>query len=134
MQNEKTMNIVISEIKNGIDATDPLSIECQAQILDLSKKGLKKVPKQDDAQNVKILILDDNDLQKIDNIDSYLRIEKVMSYAFSTCPLVYTYTYINFIVFNLSNSYHYVEIIYFVCTVFAAFTFCKNSICLTTAY
>lgn len=36
------------------------------------------MPKQDDAQNIKILILDDNDLQKIDNIDSYLRIEKVI--------------------------------------------------------
>lgn len=49
----------------------------QQTTLDLSKKGLKKVPKQDDAQNIKILILDDNELQKIDNIDSYLRIEKV---------------------------------------------------------
>ena len=47
------------------------------QILDLSKKNLKKVPKQDDAQNYRTLILDDNELQKIDNIDSYLRIEKV---------------------------------------------------------
>lgn len=46
-------------------------------VLDLSKQSLKKVPKQDDAQMVRILILDDNDLQKIDNIDSYLRIEKV---------------------------------------------------------
>lgn len=46
-------------------------------VLDLTRKGLKKVPKQDDAQNVSILILDENDLQKIDNIDSFLRIEKV---------------------------------------------------------
>lgn len=46
-------------------------------VLDLSKQCLKKVPKQDDAQNVKVLILDENELQKIDNIDSYLRIEKV---------------------------------------------------------
>ncbi|KAL5278999.1 CEP97 family protein [Megaselia abdita] len=45
--------------------------------LDLSKKGLKKVPKQEDAQCVRILILDDNELQKIDNIDSYLKIEKL---------------------------------------------------------
>lgn len=46
-------------------------------VLDLSKQSLKKVPKQDDAQMIRVLILDDNDLQKIDNIDSYLRIEKV---------------------------------------------------------
>lgn len=46
-------------------------------ILDLSKKGFKKVPKHDGAQNYKVLILDENELQKIDNIDSYLKIEKV---------------------------------------------------------
>lgn len=45
--------------------------------LDLSKKGLKKVPKQEDAQHVRVLILDENQLQKIDNIDSFLKIEKV---------------------------------------------------------
>ncbi|XP_067623271.1 centrosomal protein of 97 kDa isoform X3 [Eurosta solidaginis] len=43
--------------------------------LDLSKKQLKKVPKQEDAQNVRVLKLDENELQKIDNIDSYLKIE-----------------------------------------------------------
>ncbi|XP_011189173.2 centrosomal protein of 97 kDa [Zeugodacus cucurbitae] len=43
--------------------------------LDLSRKQLKKVPKQEDAQNVRILKLDENELQKIDNIDSYLKIE-----------------------------------------------------------
>lgn len=46
-------------------------------VLDLSKKGLKKVPKCDDAHHVKELILDENALQKIDNIDSFLKIEKV---------------------------------------------------------
>lgn len=53
------------------------SSETASPILDLSKKGLKKVPKPNDGQNVRVLILDENDLQKIDNIDSYLRIEKV---------------------------------------------------------
>ncbi|XP_017479182.1 PREDICTED: uncharacterized protein LOC108368776 isoform X2 [Rhagoletis zephyria] len=43
--------------------------------LDLSRKQLKKVPKQEDAQNVRVLKLDENELQKIDNIDSYLKIE-----------------------------------------------------------
>lgn len=47
-------------------------------MLDLSKKGLKKIPKTEDSQSVRFLILDENDLQKIDNIDSYLRIEKVI--------------------------------------------------------
>lgn len=46
-------------------------------MLDLSKKGLKKIPKTEDSQSVRNLILDENELQKIDNIDSYLRIEKV---------------------------------------------------------
>lgn len=46
-------------------------------VLDLSKNCLKKVPKQEDAQTIKTLILDDNELQKIDNIDSFHRIEKV---------------------------------------------------------
>ncbi|XP_064540896.1 centrosomal protein of 97 kDa [Drosophila montana] len=47
----------------------------EKQTLNLSKKQLKKVPKQDDAQNIRKLILDENELQKIDNIDSYLKIE-----------------------------------------------------------
>lgn len=39
---------------------------------------MKKIPKVDDAQSVRVLILDDNELQKIDNIDSFLKIEKVI--------------------------------------------------------
>lgn len=54
-----------------------IEAESQKLILDLSKKCLKKIPKTDDAQQYKVLILDDNELQKIDNIDSYLKIEKV---------------------------------------------------------
>lgn len=48
-----------------------------ASVLDLSKRNLKKVPKPDDGRNVRVLVLDENELQKIDNIDSFLRIEKV---------------------------------------------------------
>lgn len=47
------------------------------RILDLSRRGLKKVPKEEDAHTYRSLILDENDLQKIDNIDSYLRIESL---------------------------------------------------------
>jgi len=43
----------------------------------LSKQKLKKVPKQDDAHSIRQLVLDENELQKIDNIDSYLKIETV---------------------------------------------------------
>lgn len=50
----------------------------KSALLDLSKKGLKKVPKPDDAQHVKELNLDENLLQKIDNVDSFLHIEKVI--------------------------------------------------------
>lgn len=47
-------------------------------MLDLSKQHLKKIPKHDDAQQqIRVLILDENELQKIDNIESYLRIEQV---------------------------------------------------------
>jgi len=49
----------------------------EKHILNLSKQKLKKVPKQDDAHSIRQLILDDNELQKIDNIDSYLKIETV---------------------------------------------------------
>uniref|UniRef100_A0A182Q2M9 Centrosomal protein of 97 kDa n=1 Tax=Anopheles farauti TaxID=69004 RepID=A0A182Q2M9_9DIPT len=54
-----------------------VEIDTQKPTLDLSKKCLKKVPKTEDAQQYKVLILDDNELQKIDNIDSYLKIEKL---------------------------------------------------------
>ncbi|KAL7742284.1 hypothetical protein ACLKA6_005544 [Drosophila palustris] len=47
----------------------------EKQTLNLARMQLKKVPKQDDAQNVRKLILDENELQKIDNIDSYQKIE-----------------------------------------------------------
>lgn len=59
--------------------TEKKVIEAQkmSTVLNLSKKGLKKLPKPDDAQHVKELILDENSLQKIDNIDSFLKIEKV---------------------------------------------------------
>lgn len=57
------------------DSSDPT-------VLNLSKKNLKRVPKPDDAQNLRTLILDENDLQKVDNIDSFLRIEKVRSSFF----------------------------------------------------
>lgn len=46
-------------------------------VLDVSKKNLKKIIKVENSKDVKVLILDDNDLQKIDNIDTYLGIEKV---------------------------------------------------------
>ncbi|XP_053663456.1 uncharacterized protein LOC128712591 [Anopheles marshallii] len=54
-----------------------LEIDSQKPTLDLAKNCLKKVPKMEDAQQYKVLILDDNELQKIDNIDSYLKIEKL---------------------------------------------------------
>lgn len=58
--------------------------ESEKIVLDLSKKQLKKVPKQEEAQNVRVLLLDENELQKIDNIDSYLKIEKVSILAVDT--------------------------------------------------
>lgn len=57
----------------GVDSNSDFAV------LNLSKQCLKKVPKTDEAHSVKTLILDDNELQKIDNIDSYSKIEKVFS-------------------------------------------------------
>ena len=48
-----------------------------SEVKDLSNTGLKKIPKTEDSQSVRVLVLDDNELTKIDNIDSFLRIEKV---------------------------------------------------------
>lgn len=57
--------------------------------LDLSRKHLKKVPKHGDVQNVRILLLDENELHKIDNIDSYLKIEKVCTRLISKFDLIF---------------------------------------------
>lgn len=58
------------------------SAECDNKsVLDLSKQQLQKIPKHqsppDVAQHVRVLILDENELQKIDNVDSYMQIEHV---------------------------------------------------------
>lgn len=45
--------------------------------LDFSKSGLKKILKTDDANAVVSLILDDNDIQKIENVESFKKIEMV---------------------------------------------------------
>lgn len=50
-------------------------------IVDLAKQGLKKIPKNEDNSDVRQLILDENELQKFDNIDSYLKVEKVRPLA-----------------------------------------------------
>lgn len=49
------------------------------RLLDYSNKNLKKVPKFDeiDKQNINVLLLDSNELQKLENIDSFVRVEKV---------------------------------------------------------
>lgn len=48
-------------------------------LLDYSNKSLKKVPKFDDVdkQNINVLLLDSNELQKLENIDSFVRVQKV---------------------------------------------------------
>lgn len=57
-------------------------------MLDLSKQQLQKIPKQpaDVALHVRILLLDENELQKIDNVDSYTRLEHVRA-----APLPFLY-------------------------------------------
>lgn len=50
------------------------------RLLDYSNKNLKKVPKFDevDKQNINVLLLDSNELQKLENIDSFVHLEKVV--------------------------------------------------------
>lgn len=48
-------------------------------VVDLSKQSLKKIPKNEN-EKCKQLILDCNELQKFDNIDSYASVEKVKNY------------------------------------------------------
>lgn len=53
------------------------------RLLDYSNKNLKKVPKFDeiDKQNINVLLLDSNELQKLENIDSFVRVEKVFYFG-----------------------------------------------------
>lgn len=62
-----------------VDTCIKLAMPSDEVLLDYSKKNLKKVPKFDetDKQNVNVLLLDSNELQKIENIDSFVRVEKV---------------------------------------------------------
>uniref|UniRef100_A0A336K1X7 Centrosomal protein of 97 kDa n=1 Tax=Culicoides sonorensis TaxID=179676 RepID=A0A336K1X7_CULSO len=46
-------------------------------VVDLSKQSLKKIPKNENVNDIKQLILDENELQKFDNIDSYVKVEKL---------------------------------------------------------
>lgn len=46
--------------------------------LDLSRRGLKKIEKApEDTKLIINLILDQNELQRLDNIDTYSRVESV---------------------------------------------------------
>lgn len=45
--------------------------------LDLSGQGLKKLARCPSDAEISTLILDDNELQRLDNLDSYHRINKV---------------------------------------------------------
>lgn len=61
-----------------ISLNSHILLDSDTGVLDLSNQGLKKIPKsEDDPKLVRVLILDENELQKLENIDSYLRIEKV---------------------------------------------------------
>lgn len=53
------------------------------RLLDYSNKMLKKVPKFDeiDKQNINVLLLDSNELQKLENIDSFGQLEKVFFFS-----------------------------------------------------
>lgn len=46
--------------------------------LDLSGQSLKKLSRCPSDADINTLIIDDNDLQRLDNLDSYHRITKVL--------------------------------------------------------
>lgn len=52
--------------------------EKKTQTLDLSKRALKKVPKEKDTRNVRVFLMDENELQTIEHMDSFQWIEKVL--------------------------------------------------------
>lgn len=47
--------------------------------LDLSGQGLKKLSRCPSDADISTLIVDDNELQRLDNLDSYHRITKVFN-------------------------------------------------------
>lgn len=53
--------------------------EANNETLDLSRRGLKKIEKApaEESKSVINLVLDQNELQRLDNIDSYSRLENV---------------------------------------------------------
>ncbi|XP_017880553.1 uncharacterized protein LOC108625235 isoform X3 [Ceratina calcarata] len=51
------------------------SLVCET--LDLSGQGLKKIPRCPSDADISTLIIDDNELQRLDNLDSYHRITKL---------------------------------------------------------
>lgn len=69
------------------------------ETLDLSNTKLKKLNKPSPSQSqIKNLILDGNELQRLDNIDSFTKLEKVL---YVTCTDVKTFFCIN----NLLRSF-----------------------------
>ncbi|XP_063366306.1 centrosomal protein of 97 kDa-like [Cydia amplana] len=53
--------------------------ESNSETLDLSRRGLKKIEKapSDDGKTIINLILDQNELQRLDNLDTYSRVENL---------------------------------------------------------
>lgn len=49
----------------------------------MSKKELKKIPKNDDKLDARQLLLDENEIQKVENIDSYPKVEKVRNIIYT---------------------------------------------------
>lgn len=59
---------------------EPESPVCDT--LDLSGQGLKKLSRCPSDADISTLIVDDNELQRLDNLDSYHRITKVCHHNF----------------------------------------------------
>lgn len=69
------VNIVIDDTKMNL-CDDSDSPGCET--LDLSGQGLKKLCRCPSNADIDTLIADDNELQRLDNLDSYHRITKVL--------------------------------------------------------
>lgn len=69
-----------------------LLTEQTLEALDLSGKKIKKLTKPTAQESqINVLILDDNELQRLDNIDSYVKLQKVFIWRFRRCLRVLTW-------------------------------------------
>lgn len=71
----RRVKIYLNSMTNHMYITE----ETKSETLDLSRRGLKKIEKApaEDSKTIINLVLDQNELQRLDNIETYNRVENV---------------------------------------------------------